>query len=134
VTTRQSGLDVGSSSLENSRILIGALADSSTDGDHDAPNSSSTPMLRWSLNRLATMMVPFSLAMMIGSPTPESMVRRLRFSSETGTHVSTMFESPAVAAWDLVAESVYQHEWDELLRIWALPYYGDLDFDFRQQP
>jgi hypothetical protein len=92
-------------------------------------NVAPTP-LQQMRDRFTALMVPFGLAAAFFGPPTETVRRRVRTTSATDAPF-VLFAEVFDDAWVLHAELLAADDVRELERLWALPYPGPTDADFR---
>jgi hypothetical protein len=96
-------------------------------GHASAP--SDTPRMRSALGNFASVFLPFGIAAAFLAPAPD-IRRRVRTSSATMAPF-IIFDQLFEDDWQIVRELVTPADVEELQRLWALPYGGPVQFDFR---
>ena len=90
-----------------------------------------TGIITGAMNRITSFMLPLSVAAGLFAPNLDCVRRRVRLGASTDLQVALLHDFSSESDWMLVLEPVSQKEIDELQQIWALPYPGPPEFDFR---
>jgi hypothetical protein len=95
-----------------------------------APTLAVTPLLQQARERFTTFILPFGLAAAFFGPATETVRRRVRTTSATQGPFF-VFADVLREVWELRPELLGSEDVHELERLWALPYPGPSDGDFR---
>ncbi|MDP9226594.1 MAG: hypothetical protein M3P18_22690 [Actinomycetota bacterium] len=103
----------------------------STASSVSSPGIAHTGFLNERLSRVNSFVLPITIAASLFAPGIETMRRRVRLGTSTAIAAPYLADVTDEVVWNLVLERVTEAEVEALRRIWALPYPGPIDSDFR---